>query len=54
MKNYLILIFLILYINCQADPNQQNEEDISDSDDEAEAITFRCSYLIIITKNILG
>ena len=38
MKNYLILIFLILYINCQADPNQQNEEDITDSDDQAEAI----------------
>jgi hypothetical protein len=38
MKNYLILIFLILYINCQADPNQQNVEDITDSDDEAEAI----------------
>ena len=38
MKNYLILIFLILYINCQADPNQQNDENNIESDDEEETI----------------
>ena len=38
MKYYLILIFLILYINCQAEPNQQNEDDNIDSDDEEDAI----------------
>ena len=38
MKNYLFLILLILFINCQVDSNQQNDENIVDNDDNEEAI----------------
>ena len=38
MKYYLILIFLILYINCQVGPNQENPDNDSDDDDDNEEI----------------